>query len=399
MSTSDITGIEFLRLFLLLGYNCSCFEESCKQSSVYWQFQNQLCGNMTNLPPMDELPSQSVEFDDPISTTGQSVLIAAYSIAIALSLVGNLTVIVVLSRSKRSRSNLNIYLINLAVADIAMAIFCMPFTFMSVMLQEWTFGDFMCPFVYFMQQVSVLASIFTLLVISVGRCRAVESPLSVRTRSPSYRKILMIAVIWILAINISIVELFITRTHTAVENNVTRVICQETWPGNAAAPMVYELCYTSISFVIPLIIMCAMYGRIAQQLWNRNVPDNDNKSRHEQQLKMKWKVIRMVVLVVFVFFFCWLPLHVLRIIYHVNEQLIVVHSKTVVKVYFAVHYLAMSDSFLNPFIYTFLNENFRTDLKHALPCNFKTIAGRHHQSSISRTEYTRTSFIKTISLL
>ncbi|XP_070543876.1 QRFP-like peptide receptor [Ptychodera flava] len=380
-----------LRYYLAKFYKCfTCLEASCNDSTVFRANRHILCSNESDLQPTD-IPLNWLH--STVSPTVQYVAIAVYSVAIALSLSGNLTVIAVLSRSERSRSNLDIYLMNLAVADIAMAIFCMPFTFISVMLQEWIFGDFMCPTVNFIQQVSVLVSIFTLLVISVGRWRAVESPLRVRTKSPSYRKLLTIAFIWLLAINIAVVQLIVTRTYTIFGV----VKCNETWPWNTHVAKIYEVCYISISFLVPLVIMCAMYGRIAQQLWNRNVPDNDNKSRHEHHLNVKWKVIRMVLLVVLVFFFCWLPLHVVRVLHVFSLSSIIFDQQTFTKLYLAVHFLAMSDSFLNPFIYTFLNENFRADLKYALPCIFKKGFRRHQYSFTSKTEYTRTSSIRTVS--
>ncbi|XP_047473854.1 neuropeptide Y receptor type 2-like [Penaeus chinensis] len=62
-----------------------------------------------------------------VSEDVQVFLIVAYSLAAVLSLVGNITVILVLAFGRRS--SVRCYLINLAVSDITMATFCIPFSY------------------------------------------------------------------------------------------------------------------------------------------------------------------------------------------------------------------------------------------------------------------------------
>ena len=99
----------------------------------------------------------------------QVVLITVYTISIILALFGNTAVIVVLAVVQRSRTELSVFLINLAVADLSMATFCMPFTFTQLMLGRWLFGDFVCRLATFMQVASVGVSIFTNMAIGIDR--------------------------------------------------------------------------------------------------------------------------------------------------------------------------------------------------------------------------------------
>ncbi|XP_069944581.1 prolactin-releasing peptide receptor-like [Cherax quadricarinatus] len=62
-----------------------------------------------------------------VSADVQVFLIFVYSLAAVLSLVGNVTVILVLAFGRRS--SVRCYLINLAVSDITMATFCIPFSY------------------------------------------------------------------------------------------------------------------------------------------------------------------------------------------------------------------------------------------------------------------------------
>lgn len=81
----------------------------------------------------------------------QTGLIVLYSITSAMAVLGNLVVIVVLATGRRSKTDLRVFLLNLAVADLTMAVFCMPFTFTTTMLHDWIFGASMCTVVLFLQ--------------------------------------------------------------------------------------------------------------------------------------------------------------------------------------------------------------------------------------------------------
>ncbi len=99
----------------------------------------------------------------------QISLICVYTITIILAVVGNLTAVFVLHFGNRSRTGLNKFLMNLAIADLLMACFCMPFTFTNTMLGHWIFGAAMCPVALFAQVTSVASSIFTNTTIGIDR--------------------------------------------------------------------------------------------------------------------------------------------------------------------------------------------------------------------------------------
>ncbi|XP_006817252.1 neuropeptide Y receptor type 1-like, partial [Saccoglossus kowalevskii] len=82
----------------------------------------------------------------------QIILSLTFTCNMVLSILGNVIVLCVLILGKSSRTGLSAFLVNLAVADLFMAIFCMPFTFPTIMLGRWIFGKGMCPTVIFLQQ-------------------------------------------------------------------------------------------------------------------------------------------------------------------------------------------------------------------------------------------------------
>lgn len=79
-----------------------------------------------------------------------SVRILLYSLIFLLSVFGNLLIIVVLVVNKRMRTVTNSFLLSLAVSDLMMAVFCMPFTFIPNLLEDFIFGAAMCKIVAYL---------------------------------------------------------------------------------------------------------------------------------------------------------------------------------------------------------------------------------------------------------
>jgi hypothetical protein len=99
----------------------------------------------------------------------QILLIVLYSLTAALSLIGNTIAIWVLMAGKRSSRELRMFLVNLSLSDITMALFSIPFTYTDFMLGRWIFLPQFCPVVQFMQLASVFVSVYTLTAIGIDR--------------------------------------------------------------------------------------------------------------------------------------------------------------------------------------------------------------------------------------
>jgi len=86
---------------------------------------------------------------------------------------------------------------NLAMADVIIGMFSIPFQFQAAVLQRWDLPKFMCPFCPFVQTLSVNVSIFTLTAIAIDRHKAILNPL--RARSSKHASKIIIAIIWFVA--------------------------------------------------------------------------------------------------------------------------------------------------------------------------------------------------------
>ncbi|XP_066304446.1 prolactin-releasing peptide receptor-like [Branchiostoma lanceolatum] len=320
-----------------------------------------------------------------LSTRSQIAIVVVYSVAILLSLIGNILVVMVMAKNLSKGTKLRTFLINLAVADLVMAVFCMPFTFTDVMLQQWLFGSVMCPLVRFFQVLSVSVSIFTLVAIGVDRYQAVMYPLRMRMSKSRAKQV--VAIIWIMSFALAAVQLAVCRVYQVQSGGTWYQRCEEIlWPGHNYR-IGYTIVLTCVTYVLPLSILAVTYYKIGVKLWGRHSPSSiysleDISERKHERCKRK---VKMIIILVGLFAVCWLPIHIFSIVLDFCPDVILSSRQTVMVFFFCSHWLAMSHSFVNPIIYGFLNDSFRTDLKW--------LCLRH----LSRARWLRTSSTKTSS--
>ncbi|XP_077977640.1 RYamide receptor-like [Glandiceps talaboti] len=298
--------------------------------------------------------------------TDQAVLIFAFSVNMVLSLLGNTLVLLVLLCGRTNRTDLSAFLINLAVADLLMAIFCMPFTFPTIMLGHWIFGKTMCYAAMFLQNVSVVVSIGTLTAVGIDRYFAVMFPL--KARFTKKRSVVLFAVIWFIAVMLSICQAVFTKYEDDYYDGRITYSCFEKYPSTLFGK-VWEWCFLAITYFMPLVILTYTYAKVGHRLWGRRIPGNADKNRDKNFNKSKRKVIKMLVVIVVMFALCWLPLHVFKLITlyfpHLSDNVeSSIESQDRMRIIQAcVLWLALSNSFVNPIIYGFLNDGFTTDAK------------------------------------
>ncbi|XP_077866840.1 substance-P receptor-like [Saccoglossus kowalevskii] len=292
--------------------------------------------------------------DIAMSKDWQITLTITFSITMALSIGGNSLVIIVLMCGRSAKNDLNRFLINLAISDITLAVFSMPFSFTTLMYGHWMFGRAMCPIVLFVQQVSVSVSIYTLTAIGIDRYFAVIYPLKIRPTNIRNRVALLL--VWVVSLLLSVVQLVVGYTKELYWDGSVVVHCAEWWP-NERISAAYELFVMCITYFVPLILLSYTYISVGRRLWGRKIPGNADLGRDRSHAKSKRKVIKMLVVVLLTFALCWLPLHVFNIVQRIHP-VILQHDMTRA-VNAVVLWLAMSNSFVNPFIYSFMNDNFR----------------------------------------
>ena len=97
------------------------------------------------------------------------ILSILYGIVALLTLYGNTLILWIVSTTKSMQDVINLYICNLAIGDITLALFCIPFQFYAALVQRWDLPKLMCKICPGAQTLSMNVSIFTLLAIAQER--------------------------------------------------------------------------------------------------------------------------------------------------------------------------------------------------------------------------------------
>ena len=123
---------------------------------------------------------------------------------------------------------------------------------------------------------------------------------------------------------------------------------------------IYSISVTCIQYVIPLAIISYSYLRICYKLWLSVTPGHQSDStvsQDQQNLVKKRRAVIMLLLVVIIFSLCWFPYQVYFILNIVWPR--INNFKYINLIFLISHWLAMSNSCCNPFIYCLCSPQFR----------------------------------------
>ncbi|XP_002732001.2 substance-P receptor-like [Saccoglossus kowalevskii] len=317
-----------------------------------------MSNNITNTP--------SSPWNSSLTTT--VVLSILYGVVSLMSVLGNSLVIFVVVRNKKMRTITNALLVNLAISDIIQGLFATPFQFAPAILYRWPFGDFMCPFVPFVKTLSILVSIGTLTVISVDRYFAVCHPL--KKRLSPFSSGVTVSIIWINGICSSIPLVWNLHTYTySFPDGNSLVFCIPTWESERSRS-IYHIYIFVLSYAVPLVIITIAYSLIAIKMYFSKTPGESSVTRDQNIAKNKRKVIKMVMVLVILFAFCWLPLQMYDILKFTTPDIL--SYKYINIIWFCCNWLAMSNAACNPFVYGLLNDNFKREYKKVFKLEKKT---------------------------
>ncbi|KAG8011693.1 Neuropeptide FF receptor 1, partial [Nibea albiflora] len=199
--------------------------------------------------------------------------ILAYFFIFLLCMVGNILVCLIVLKNHRMRTVTNLFILNLAISDLLVGIFCIPTTLVDNLITGWPFSNSVCKMSGFVQGVSVSASVFTLVAIAVERFRCIVYPLQPK---PTVRVAkAAIVLIWLLAVAImcpAAVALTVDKVpfHYMVYNDdFNHTLPLYTCYENFANPQMIKV-YTAVLFahiyLVPLTVITLMYGSIGVKL-------------------------------------------------------------------------------------------------------------------------------------
>uniref|UniRef100_A0A8C8S0X3 Gastrin/cholecystokinin type B receptor n=1 Tax=Pelusios castaneus TaxID=367368 RepID=A0A8C8S0X3_9SAUR len=320
------------------------------------------------------------------------VRILLYLLIFLLSVAGNTLVVLVLALNRRLHTVTNSFLLSLALSDLLMALCCMPFTLVPNLMGTFIFGEAICKIVAYLMSVSVSVSTFSLAAIAIERYSAICNPLQSRvwqTRSHACR---VIASSWLLS-------LLLMLPYAIYSTTVVQPTAQ-------AGPAHRYILLLLILFFIPGVVMSAAYGLISRELCRGShfarlnshqnggaeplapceegdgcyvqlakaggtlelhslaragtggsPQDGARINSSEAILLAKKRVIRMLLIIVAMFFLCWLPIFTVNT-WRAFDQGAAHRALSGAPISF-IHLLSYISTCVNPLVYCFMNRRFR----------------------------------------
>ncbi|KAF4525101.1 hypothetical protein B566_EDAN006323 [Ephemera danica] len=99
----------------------------------------------------------------------QLIWTVLYAGMVVVATGGNVIVIWIVLAHKRMRTVTNYFLVNLSIADTMVSTLNVTFNYTYMLYSDWPFGTLYCKINQFVAVLSICASVFTLMAISVDR--------------------------------------------------------------------------------------------------------------------------------------------------------------------------------------------------------------------------------------
>ncbi|XP_028619939.1 pyroglutamylated RF-amide peptide receptor [Grammomys surdaster] len=297
----------------------------------------------------------------------------AGALIFALALFGNSLVIYVVTRSKAMRTVTNIFICSLALSDLLIAFFCIPVTMLQNISDKWLGGAFICKMVPFVQSTAVVTEILTMTCIAVERHQGLVHPFKMKWQYTTRRAFTILGVVWLVAIIVGSPMLHVQRLEIKYDflYEKEHVCCLEEW----ASPM-HQRIYTTfilvILFLLPLVVMLVLYSKIGYELWiKKRVGDSSAlQTIHGKEMskiaRKKKRAVVMMVTVVALFAACWAPFHVVHMMAEYSNFEKEYDDVTIKMVFAVAQTIGFFNSICNPFVYAFMNENFKKNFLSAV---------------------------------
>ena len=248
---------------------------------------------------------------------------------------------------------MNYLLVNLAVADMAVAVFiAIRYIFSLVFTYpEGRAGDLICGLLM-NSWTGALASAYSLVCIALERYLAVKFPYDKQKRITTAKLKYIVVVVWVFAVSWNM-PLFLYARYDPVDE-----YCTFNYPIANFIQFHSPACFV-VYGVLPMSVMIYLYSKLVYTLWFR--PILSSTMAQQSKLRHIKKSARMVVTVSVIYGVCWMP-HL--IIY-------VISSFSSLRIYSSVFttsvVLVSLNSAINPVLYSLQSNRFRKHMLALLP--------------------------------
>ena len=307
---------------------------------------------------------------------------ALLCVILLVGFAGNVLVILVISINREMRTRTNMYLLNLAIADVGASLVCMPFFLVSLPQQERRLGDTLCQVQGFMNTFWLYASSFTLVAVSVHKYFSIVKPLKriITTR----RVVFMIIVSWAVAGLCAIGPLV---GWNRVKFHTSALVCGPVLP-ETTAHYLYMTFIVLVGYAIPVVIMAGLYLRVFKAVRAHRKRIRKTAIIDDRGLLGQKRILVTLCIVVAVFILCWTPYFVCGAILVTADIDVSKISHSFLRVAYICGFLS---SACNPIIYCLRNPRFRRGFGDIIAC--KCLRNSSKSDHLNSSGYSATDLV------
>ena len=286
--------------------------------------------------------------------TSMVIRLTLYAVVFVLTVLGNTMVIMVIVKNRKLRSietyYYGYYLLNLAIADLSVALLVIPFTVVYNESGDWPFSVFLCKLIPTLLVASLCASILTLLVLTCERYWSICYPF--KPRLSRNKLFIILGLVWFFSFAAASPELVVYKLRESVSGQQIqeKYPCAEVW-NSKQERQAYTMFLFIFSYLLPLLLILGAYLRIVNELQtSRAECFGSNEQDHIK------KTVRVLIIVVASFALCYLPEKVLFIWIDYGNGGSYPYIDILLKY---SYFFQWFNSCLNPIIYGAVDINFR----------------------------------------
>ena len=312
---------------------------------------------------LDEYPQLVVELSGrstPVKITEAAILVCL----ILLAFVGNVLVCIAVFKKAHLRTIPNMFITNLAVSDILMAIVCMPISLHVLISGKWPFSSSVCDMHGFFMFTFGIVSQVNVSVIAVNRYFALCRPFECKAIFTKINVLFMITILWILP-SVASVPPLVGWGYYAFHPG--KALCIYPFHVNLIYTTIVQLLF--IAFPMGLVVFSYTNCILAVRSSNRQIaemaddpPSVGQGSRKAREVRATWTMLFSTL----GFSMCWLPVSVIDFIETSRGG-----GNLPRQVFMLNGFLIFLSSTINPFIYWLSNRDFRKAFREVIPFTFE----------------------------
>ena len=276
-----------------------------------------------------------------------------FSLVAVVAFFGNFSVCYAVYKNQRLRTLSNMFIVALAVSDILMCFFCMPFSIGTLICGQWIFGITFCRFHGFCVFTFGLASLHTMGVISISRYFSVVRPDKYIVLFKRRRTLMYIYLVWCLALIGSFPPFFFNNGGFKFQPG--KAMCLYTFEAN----MGYTVFIEGVYIGTPLLLVTICYARVFYAVLKSNrVFSHEGNPQQLRANVEEARITKTLATVMVGFAICWLPVCII-------DYIDAARGKPTLprQAYLTYGVLVYLSSTINPFIYGATNKHFRRGYK------------------------------------